>query len=142
MKIEIGRKKCTKKFAKPSCFLVGIPSQSSIRIPSDNSVRILEQGIELKASAIVLLNGLKKFVAFLQQSKKYFFNSHLPSLIPSLLSPARFFLLSIEPQEDLKIRGRLLKCMAFRRKRFYSSNQITKKEPKSDDRLSKFDWHD
>ena len=22
------------------------------------------------------------------------------------------------------------------------SNQITKKEPKSDDRLSKFDWHD
>ena len=24
----------------------------------------------------------------------------------------------------------------------YSSNQITKKEPKSDDRLSKFDWHD
>ena len=24
----------------------------------------------------------------------------------------------------------------------YSSNYITKKEPKSDDRLSKFDWHD
>ena len=24
----------------------------------------------------------------------------------------------------------------------YSSNLITKKEPKSDDRLSKFDWHD
>ena len=24
----------------------------------------------------------------------------------------------------------------------YSSNQITKKEPKSEDRLSKFDWHD
>ena len=24
----------------------------------------------------------------------------------------------------------------------YSSNQITKKEPKSDNRLSKFDWHD
>ena len=24
----------------------------------------------------------------------------------------------------------------------YSSNQITKKEPKSDDCLSKFDWHD
>ena len=24
----------------------------------------------------------------------------------------------------------------------YSNNQITKKEPKSDDRLSKFDWHD
>ena len=23
----------------------------------------------------------------------------------------------------------------------YSSNQITKKEPKSDNRLSKFDWH-
>ena len=24
----------------------------------------------------------------------------------------------------------------------YSSNEITKKEPKSDARLSKFDWHD
>ena len=24
---------------------------------------------------------------------------------------------------------------------YYSSNKITKKEPKSDDRLLKFDWH-
>ncbi len=55
------------------------------------------------------------------------------------------FLLVFEPCcKSLKILARIEANPLIQRlfEEIYSSNYITKKEPKSDDRLSKFDWHD